>query len=71
MAGNVTYEEALALAATLSSEQLAQLLGALNGLWQARYGTWTALHGVEEVRAYHLFTALPQGDSHQGRRRQY
>jgi hypothetical protein len=46
------YEEALALATALPHEQLAQLVVVLSELLQKRYGTWTALQGVDEVRDY-------------------
>jgi hypothetical protein len=52
MAEQHTYEEALALATTLPLEQLTQLIGALSELLQERYGTWTTLQGVDEVRDY-------------------
>jgi hypothetical protein len=46
------YEEVLALATALPHEQLAQLVVVLSELLQKRYGTWTALQGVDEVRDY-------------------
>ena len=46
------YEEALALATTLPLEQLAHLIEVLSELLQKRYGPWTAIQGVDEVRDY-------------------
>jgi len=52
------YEEALVLATTLPLEQLAQLVAVLSELLQKRYGTWTGLQGVDEVRDYLEWTSF-------------
>ena len=63
------YEEALALATTLPLEQLAQLVVVLNELLQKRYGTWTALQGVDEVRDYLEWTRFRDSHYTDGRRK--
>jgi len=63
------YEEALALATTLPLEQLAQLIGVLSELLQKRYGTWTALQGVDEVRDYLEWNRFRDSHYADGRRK--
>ena len=64
-----TYEEVLALAITLPLEQLAQLVVVLNELLQKRYGTWTALQGIDEVRDYLEWSRFCDSHYADGRRK--
>ena len=63
------YEEVLALATALPHEQLAQLVVVLSELLQKRYGTWTALQGVDEVRDYLEWTRFRDSHYADGRRK--
>ena len=47
-----SYEEVLALAETLSPEELSRLICELSRFLHEKYGKWTDLKGVEEVREY-------------------
>jgi hypothetical protein len=46
------YEDVLARAETLPPEELSRLIGALRRVLHEKYGKWTALKDVEEVREY-------------------
>jgi hypothetical protein len=50
MASEPSYEEILSLAETLPPEQLSRLLCALSSFLHEKYGKWTDLNSVEEVR---------------------
>jgi hypothetical protein len=63
------YEEVLALATALPYEQLAQLVVVLHELLQKRYGTWTAIQGVDEVRDYLEWTRFRDSHDADGRRK--
>jgi hypothetical protein len=63
------YEEVLALATALPHEQLAQLVVVLSELLQKRYGTWTALENVDEVRDYLEWTRFRDSHDADGRRK--
>jgi hypothetical protein len=46
------YEDVLARAETLPPEELSRLIGVLSKVLHEKYGKWTALKDVEEVRDY-------------------
>jgi len=46
------YEDVLAKAETLPPEELSRLISALSKFLQKKYGKWTVLKDVEEVRDY-------------------
>ena len=48
----LSYKEVFALAEKLPPEQLARLIGELSKFLHERYGRWTDLKDVEEVREY-------------------
>ena len=48
----LSYNEVFALAEKLPAEQLAKLIGALSKFLHERYGRWTDLKDIEEVREY-------------------
>ena len=47
-----SYEEILALAETLPPEELSRLICELSRFLHEKYGKWTDLKSVEEVRDY-------------------
>jgi hypothetical protein len=52
MASEPSYEEILSSAETLPPEQLSRLVCALSSFLHQKYGKWTDLNTVEEVRDY-------------------
>lgn len=46
------YEDVLARAETLPPEELSRLIGALSKVLHEKYGKWTTLKDVAEVRDY-------------------
>ncbi|MGH7962247.1 MAG: hypothetical protein ACRERD_10550 [Candidatus Binatia bacterium] len=46
------YEDVLTRAETLPLEELSRLIGELSKFLYEKYGKWTDLKGVEEVRNY-------------------
>lgn len=52
MEGQHSYEDVLALAESLPPKDLSRLVGELSKFLHDRYGKWTDLQGVEEVREY-------------------
>ena len=52
MHGQRSYQEVLALAEALPPEDVAKLICELSKFLQNRYGKWTELQGLEEVREY-------------------
>jgi hypothetical protein len=48
----LSYKDVFALAEKLLTEQLARLSGELSKFLHERYGRWTGLKDVEEVREY-------------------
>ena len=46
------YQDVLAKAETLPPEELTRLIGELSKFLHEKYGKWTALKDVEEVRDY-------------------
>jgi hypothetical protein len=48
----LSYKEVFALAEKLPPEQLAKLIGELSKFLHERYGRWTDLKDIEEVREY-------------------
>ena len=48
----LSYKEVFALAEKLPVEQLAKLICALSKFLHERYGRWTGLKDIEEVREY-------------------
>jgi len=63
------YEEVLAQATALPHEQLAQLVVVLSELLQKRYGAWTTLQGVDDVRDYLEWTRFRDSHYADGRRK--
>lgn len=53
MEGQRPYEEILTRAETLPPQELTRLSGELSRFLHEKYGKWTDLKGVEEVRDYH------------------
>jgi hypothetical protein len=52
MEGQRPYEEILTRAETLPPQELTRLIGELSRFLHEKYGKWTDLKGVEEVRDY-------------------
>lgn len=52
MEGHRSYEEVLTLAEALPPEDVSRLVCELSKVLHDRYGKWTELQGVEEVREY-------------------
>jgi hypothetical protein len=52
MEGQRSYEDVLALAEALSPQDVSRLVCELSKFLHDRYGKWTDLQGVEEVREY-------------------
>jgi hypothetical protein len=52
MDGQQSYAEVLALAEALPPQDVSRLVCELSKFLQNRYGKWTELQGVEEVREY-------------------
>jgi len=52
MEAQQVYEDVLTKAETLPPEELSRLISELSRFLHEKYGKWTSLKGVEEVRDY-------------------
>jgi hypothetical protein len=63
------YEDIFSKATTLPPEELSRLIGDLSKVLHDKYGKWTALKDVEEVRDYLEWTRFRDSRHSDGRRK--
>ena len=64
-----SYREILTRAEALPPEELSRLIGELSRLLHEKYGKWTDLKGVEEVREYLEWVRFRDSHHPDGRRK--
>jgi hypothetical protein len=69
MKDQLSYEEVFALAEKLPPEQLSKLICALSKFLHERYGRWTDLKDIEEVREYIEWIRFRDSYHPEGRRK--
>ncbi len=69
MGAQIMYEDVLTKAEALPPEELSKLIGELSKFLYEKYGKWTSLTGVEEVRDYIEWIRFRDSHHPDGRRK--